>query len=1049
MSVLRRRMFQQGGPVTAPEAAAVQQGAQQVMGQINQEIDTSQNFEQMINATRGDAAPIEDRYRELATIVGPEDAMQTPESVLALAQPVIENALIDEGIGGLAQEQMAGPVDPEMTGGIMEMTQPVQQFQEGGPVGYAPGGAVSLSDYYQKNLPLIQEVLGSGDIKKQAQGQALLDIAQRAFLFGSGVNPATGKPYGDDETEAQKLAGFLASSTTPIGEQLAAYNKVKQTEKAKALEMAIAQKTAADAAAAKKYTLGPGEALVSPSGDIIQERPTETTKILKPGEKLFDIDGKLLAVGNNQLITMSEGQQVVTDKGDVIAENKKNITLKAGETAYTADGVEIISKDDVITLGENQVAFNQNGDVIAKGPEKYIAPQKIGPGEKLIGANGKVVATGADRSYTLQPGEMRVSENGVVLAYGPPKVYKIGEGEKVVDGNGKTIAEQGKERVLKPGERLLNADGTIKAEGPAQTITLSEGQVAFQGGVEVARGQEKTIAVTEGVEIYDRSGNLIVRGPAKKFKLSPGETLFDQNGNEIIVAPGKEHILGPGQILYGSDGKEKARGAKRNINLAPGSVVIDEDGVVIGRGDNKVYTLSPGQTAVDSTGKIIAEGGEKLVTLSPGQTLVDASGVVVARGDNQTVTVGVGQKVIDKATGEVIAEGNPPKVDLYEIVVNGKVVDTYNLSDPDEKAAYDAMLLMNKDATVHPVAKRDSTVYKPEYRKLINSATGAQTVVDINSAEGQLLVAQSNTDPNLNLQKITTELKSKAQTFLVDLDKDGIATDIVLSYDQKTFIRKDPKGQNIDMAGNLIPEGSAPVIDNLDNYRAVAINDTTTYQALKSSRKLQQNVAKLAKFTKGVDQMTIPVYDKNANGDTIQVGEEKLSAQDQSDIIDAMDYAIAGTGPWAAFYALIDNVVGGVAPGVMKETFKDTMQARQYLNAIEKLGRSALSVNPKFAVTELNQLSALFPSPDRIFGRPETQAQKYIALKRIAKKQYKRNLTALTEGVLDDTIARNLESKNVEIERLLDLLAGVPEDLPGGLSENVLNDLKSAMKANK
>ena len=203
MSVLGRQMFQKG--------------AQQVMGEINQNIDNSQNFEQMINATRGDTAPIEDRYRELATIVGPEDAMQTPESVLTLAQPVIENALVDQGIGGLAQEQMSEAVTPEMTGGIMEMTQPVQQLQDGGPVGYEPGGPVSLSDYYQKNLPMIQEILGSEDIKKQAQGQALLDIAQRAFLFGSGVNPATGQPYGADETEAQKVAGFLDSATTPIG----------------------------------------------------------------------------------------------------------------------------------------------------------------------------------------------------------------------------------------------------------------------------------------------------------------------------------------------------------------------------------------------------------------------------------------------------------------------------------------------------------------------------------------------------------------------------------------------------------------------------------------------------------------------------------------------------------------------------------------------------------------------------------------------------------------------------------------------------------------
>ena len=234
MSVLRRQMFQKG--------------AQQVMGEINQGIDNSQNFEQMINATRGDTAPIEDRYRELATIVGPEDAMQTPEAVLTLAQPVIENALVDEGIGGLAQEQMSEAVTPEMTGGIMEMTQPVQQFQTGG---------AALSDYYQQNLPLIQEVLGSEDVKRQAQGQALLDIAQRAFLFGSGINPATGKPYGADETEAQKLAGLLASATTPIGEQLAAVSKVKQAEKAKnKIKSTIKKMNLSDLAKAVRDTFG-------------------------------------------------------------------------------------------------------------------------------------------------------------------------------------------------------------------------------------------------------------------------------------------------------------------------------------------------------------------------------------------------------------------------------------------------------------------------------------------------------------------------------------------------------------------------------------------------------------------------------------------------------------------------------------------------------------------------------------------------------------------------------------------------------------------------
>ena len=64
-----------------------------------------------MNAMRGDSASIEGRRGELAAVVGPEDAAQTPESVLTLVQPVMQIAAIDQGLGGLAQEQMTAPVE--------------------------------------------------------------------------------------------------------------------------------------------------------------------------------------------------------------------------------------------------------------------------------------------------------------------------------------------------------------------------------------------------------------------------------------------------------------------------------------------------------------------------------------------------------------------------------------------------------------------------------------------------------------------------------------------------------------------------------------------------------------------------------------------------------------------------------------------------------------------------------------------------------------------------------------------------------------------------
>ena len=91
-------------------------GEQTMMG-----LDQADDFKGAIDAIRGNNAPLEARYQELSEYVGPQDAMQTPESVLALVQPVMVMASVDQGIGELAQGEMDQPVQGEMAGGIMTM----------------------------------------------------------------------------------------------------------------------------------------------------------------------------------------------------------------------------------------------------------------------------------------------------------------------------------------------------------------------------------------------------------------------------------------------------------------------------------------------------------------------------------------------------------------------------------------------------------------------------------------------------------------------------------------------------------------------------------------------------------------------------------------------------------------------------------------------------------------------------------------------------------------------------------------------------------------
>ena len=58
--------------------------------QTTGDLEGAQDYEQMMNMVRGDDATMGERREELAGVVGPEDAMQTPESVLALVQPVMQ-----------------------------------------------------------------------------------------------------------------------------------------------------------------------------------------------------------------------------------------------------------------------------------------------------------------------------------------------------------------------------------------------------------------------------------------------------------------------------------------------------------------------------------------------------------------------------------------------------------------------------------------------------------------------------------------------------------------------------------------------------------------------------------------------------------------------------------------------------------------------------------------------------------------------------------------------------------------------------------------------
>ena len=92
-------------------------------------METAGDFRDIMNAVWEDDADIEAYRSKLADIVGREDADRTPDSVLALVQPTLQLAEVDQGIGALMQEELAEV--GELGGGIADLAPNVDPVAQG------------------------------------------------------------------------------------------------------------------------------------------------------------------------------------------------------------------------------------------------------------------------------------------------------------------------------------------------------------------------------------------------------------------------------------------------------------------------------------------------------------------------------------------------------------------------------------------------------------------------------------------------------------------------------------------------------------------------------------------------------------------------------------------------------------------------------------------------------------------------------------------------------------------------------------------------------
>jgi len=263
---------------------------EQLLGGYAQSLGGMENegdYAAVIDGIRGNSLPMAGRYEELAGLVGPEDAQQTPESVLALVQPTLmlaeaEASGVDEGIGGLAPAIMDTPIEGPMAEGIMStvgaagpapdaMMPPmggpapvnfnrggaVQYFSAGGPVQYFENGGETAG---QANAPYavdprLQELYGQnqafyGQLVDPRQQEAALEEQTRMtkagilFDIAQGALSFAGRKEGNMST-GERLAQSFSPVIGNIGQRAAGLSEFKQGQAAEKRQMNMAAAQAA------------------------------------------------------------------------------------------------------------------------------------------------------------------------------------------------------------------------------------------------------------------------------------------------------------------------------------------------------------------------------------------------------------------------------------------------------------------------------------------------------------------------------------------------------------------------------------------------------------------------------------------------------------------------------------------------------------------------------------------------------------------------------------------------------------------------------------
>ena len=556
-------------------------------------IDGAQSTEDLINALRGNEMPLDARRDELADYVGQGDADQTPESVLAMVQPVImmtEEGAMNSGIGNLMQ-QITGEVDMMtesgqptdmgqgvgslMAAGVPEAPAP-QNFRQGGAVQkFQTGGAAltfsadNVSTQYEALLPLFQQINSQAERDAEAAERAEMDKAQALLsLARGGLRLAAGDPKAGGS-----LASQIGSAFEPTAAEIAALGAQAQERRS-----GLRAEDRALRSAALQGAVGVEQAAVS-------DRQAMELARLQADRQTYNLDTYVRPrIDDPETDVVESGLETITvdprDKADIdraSAEGYREISVYRAETGgdktpkpmviKNRDTGAVLANIDLSTEAGRARRDAMNPDEIMVGPRTEEAPERA---VVVLDDGNEYPSTTGGRSYvedgvTLQtPTDARVLKGNELAEH----LQKKGRAEKYSTIYAATMAD------IKENQSTVGLD-------PLTIIVNSS-----KKGVDIG----KPMMVQGGTGVSQVGGNIVPAQLADPEiaqiiqNLTPDvfQAALDGTGPIAAIQATFDRLFGAGPIdpsIFVGDtaGTQQARQNLRAAMILSRSALVDED----------------------------------------------------------------------------------------------------------------------------------------------------------------------------------------------------------------------------------------------------------------------------------------------------------------------------------------------------------------------------------------------------------------------------------------------------------------------------------------